>query len=33
VSFWSWQAADQRAWDAIGQADEYRPPAPAALLK
>jgi len=25
VSFWSWQAADQRAWDAIGQAEEFRP--------
>jgi hypothetical protein len=28
ISFWSWQAADQRAWDAIRDAPEYRPPAP-----
>jgi hypothetical protein len=31
VSFWSWQAADQRAFDAIGQAEEFRPPATASL--
>ncbi len=31
VSFWSWQAADQRAFDAIGQAQEFPPPAPASL--
>lgn len=24
VSFWSWQAADQRAWDAIRDAPEFR---------
>jgi hypothetical protein len=24
VSFWSWQGADQRAWDTIAQADEFR---------
>lgn len=27
VSFWSWQAADQRAWDAIAKAEEFPPPA------
>jgi len=34
VSFWSWQAADQRAWNAIGQAEEFRPvpPKPSILL-
>ncbi len=26
VSFWSWQAADAAAWDAIGNAHEYRGP-------
>ncbi|HJV09653.1 MAG TPA: hypothetical protein VJ653_08220, partial [Acidimicrobiales bacterium] len=26
VSFWSWQAADQRAWNAIKEAVEFRPP-------
>ena len=32
VSFWSWQAADQRAWNAIAEAEEFRPPAaPAAV--
>jgi hypothetical protein len=25
VSFWSWQAANQKAWDAIGQAEQFRP--------
>ncbi len=24
VSFWSWQAADQKAWDAIAGADEFK---------
>ena len=28
VSFWSWQGADQRAWDAIGKAEEFPPPTP-----
>ena len=28
VSFWSWQAANQPAWDAIREAIEFRPPAP-----
>ena len=28
VSFWSWQAANQRAWDAIAEAEEFRAPAP-----
>lgn len=27
VSFWSWQAADQQAWDAISDAWEFRLPA------
>jgi len=27
VSFWSWQAADQNAWDAISVATEFRSPA------
>jgi hypothetical protein len=27
VSFWSWQAADQQAWDAIADAWEFRLPA------
>lgn len=26
VSFWSWQAADERAWSAITQAEEFRSP-------
>jgi hypothetical protein len=25
VSFWSWQAADQRAWNAIAEAEEFPP--------
>lgn len=29
VSFWSWQAADQRAWNAVREAVEFRPPEPA----
>jgi hypothetical protein len=32
VSFWSWQAADQQAWDAIRDAPQFKgakPPAPA----
>jgi hypothetical protein len=32
VSFWSWQSADQRAWDAIGQAEEFGPSAAAATV-
>ncbi len=28
VSFWSWQAANQKAWDAIAEAEEFRTPAP-----
>ncbi|HEX3623724.1 MAG TPA: hypothetical protein VHT97_15525 [Acidimicrobiales bacterium] len=31
VSFWSWQGADQRAFDAIGQAEEFPPAAALAL--
>jgi hypothetical protein len=26
VSFWSWQAADQRAWNAVKEAVEFRTP-------
>jgi hypothetical protein len=26
VSFWSWQAANQKAWDAIAEAGEFRLP-------
>jgi hypothetical protein len=29
VSFWSWQAANQPAWDAVRVALEFRPPEPA----
>jgi hypothetical protein len=29
VSFWSWQAANQPAWNAIREAVEFRPPPPA----
>jgi hypothetical protein len=29
VSFWSWQAANQPAWDTIREATEFRPPPPA----
>jgi hypothetical protein len=29
VSFWSWQAADQRAWNAVKEAVEFRSPAAA----
>jgi hypothetical protein len=32
VSFWSWQAADQRAWNAIAEAEEF-PAASAAALR
>jgi len=28
VSFWSWQAANSRAWAAITEAEEFRTPAP-----
>ncbi len=28
VSFWSWQAANARAWAAIAEAEEFRAPAP-----
>ena len=28
VSFWSWQAANEQAWAAIGGAEEFREPAP-----
>ncbi len=28
VSFWSWQAANSRAWAAISEAEEFRTPAP-----
>ena len=28
VSFWSWQAANDRAWAAIAEAEEFRTPAP-----
>ena len=28
VSFWSWQAANARAWSAIAEASEFRRPAP-----
>jgi hypothetical protein len=28
VSFWSWQAADHKAWAAITEAEEFRAPAP-----
>ena len=28
VSFWSWQAANSKAWAAITEADEFRTPAP-----
>ena len=30
VSFWSWQAANQPAWNAVRDAVEFRPPAPTA---
>ncbi len=30
VSFWSWQAANQPAWNAIREAVEFAPPAPTA---
>jgi len=26
ASFWSWQAANQKAWDAIAEAEEFRTP-------
>jgi hypothetical protein len=29
VSFWSWQAANQAAWNAVRDAVEFRPPPPA----
>jgi hypothetical protein len=29
VSFWSWQAANQAAWNAVRDAVEFRPPEPA----
>jgi hypothetical protein len=32
VSFWSWQAANQPAWNAIRDAVEFRPPVPATAL-
>jgi len=28
VSFWSWQAANEKAWSAIADAEEFRPPRP-----
>ncbi len=28
VSFWSWQAANHKAWLAITEAEEFRAPAP-----
>ena len=28
VSFWSWQAANSKAWAAITEAEEFRSPAP-----
>ncbi len=31
VSFWSWQAANAKAWAAITEAEEFRTPAPWAL--
>ncbi len=31
VSFWSWQAANSKAWAAITEAEEFRSPAPWAL--
>lgn len=30
VSFWSWQGADQRAWNAISEAEEFTPASAAA---
>jgi hypothetical protein len=33
VSFWSWQAADQKAWNAIADADEFRRPGAALKSK
>ena len=32
VSFWSWQAANQPAWNAIRDAEEFRPPEPRVSL-
>jgi len=31
VSFWSWQAANEPAWNAVRDAVEFRPPSPAVL--
>ena len=33
ISFWSWQAADQAAWDAIRHAPEFRVTEPAPALR
>jgi hypothetical protein len=32
VSFWSWQAANQPAWEAVRDAAEFRPPEPSAVM-
>jgi hypothetical protein len=32
ISFWSWQAANQPAWNAIKEAVEFRAVAPATVV-